>query len=524
MANGPIIKDSLYLMVSSIAGQANNGAFTYGANRGGIYAVDNISRSGNTTNYTSFSIGPTWRPKIGSYVNGTVSSTFYHTSSGNISNGPNSSAIQSDSVTGYANLTSGKEFGLFGWRFNARYYDNIGNNTNNSLYSNSPMSLNYNGQVQYKVSETLQPYIQGGTFQNSYGNNNSVAGARNGSYWNAGIIWTPSRRLYLQGGVGPSNYMFSLRSTPTKRTELAVMYRDSNVGGATGYGGSSYGAYGGSGGMGGLGGSSTGGGIYKAGMRGACSANLAGGSSGANMGSLGMGGMGGIGGVGGVGGMSGIGGIGGFGGAGGLGGGFNYTGGAVNTLGNFNSGSTVTAGLCHTVRRTSFKAAYNEFTTTTPLILNSNPVFDQNNNPYGIPYNQANLTNPNEVITLKGGQAIASHTYKKSTYSLSVYQQDRNYQYSGSQSVFGLTASWSSNFARNTRGFLAFSWQSQDNNPLSQPAYTSDMRLFQVGVYHTLWKNAYGGVSYRYINQDSKTNPYARYDVNTIFANITMSF
>jgi hypothetical protein len=517
-SHSELLKDSLYMNSSSSIGQYNNAnAFLQG-----VYALDNITRAGNTSTYETFRLNPYWTPHLGGYVDGTVGVSYAHTSAG-------SGDLSSTEIVGeYANLRNGKEFESLIWQanfFNQDMFTGGGDGSGSADVT----YRNYNGQIQYKLFEHIQPFVQAGNFENSFAGRGAANGAENGSYWNAGLIWTPSRKTYFQAGAGTNNYFATVRWSPSRRTDLFLTYRDSDVGGA-------YGGYGGYGGVGGYTGGGYGGG-YGAGYGGGGVCGGGAGSLGGLGGSYGYGGVGGmdsgLGGYGGVGGFgSGFGGygggIGGFGGGypgfgggigslGGVGIGIGGVGSGLNQYGGFNAGTTWNGGLCHRTRRTVWQAFYTEYTTTTAQI------FLDTRQPF-IPISQpTNTVNVNEIITRKRAQASVSLLFPKSNITLIGYQENADYQFTGKQDVLGMTAFWNWRFARRTTSQLLFAWQSLDNKPVSSAQYSSDFSMVSLGVYHSLSPYVSGGLTYRYSEQSSDL-PTASYAENRVMASVFIRF
>jgi hypothetical protein len=567
-----IIDNSLYLNVISNIGQFNN-ANAFGR---GVYAVDNVSRTGTTSTYQVFMVNPYWTPHLGGYVDGVVGLSYAYTTTGN-----NGGMGDTNNIVEYVNLYNGKEFSLLGWRLNFFQQDMFsgGGNSASSTNNGDVSYRNYSGQISYRLWEHVQPFVQAGVYENNFANNGTVNGANNGSYWNVGAIWTPSQKTYLQAGAGRNNYFARLRWSPSKRTELLFSFRDSDVGGAYGgyggYGGvggygGGFGGYGGIGGygggssLGGYGGGTSGlGGIAGTGDNlgnnpaasdssspygsqgyggsGGCSGGF--GSSGS--GAMGMGGgYGGYGGVssgagfggygsgfgGGFGGYgsgisSGTGGLGGFGsglaglggGPGGYGVGIGGLGSGLNGYGGFNAGTTWNGMFCHRTRRTQWQAMYTEYTTTTSQIFQDT---QQAYIPIGQP---TNATNINEIITRKRAQASISLLYPKTNITLSGYQERANYQSNGSQDVLGVTAFWNWRFAKQTSSQLLLAWQSLNAKPTSSPEYSSDFSMVSLGVYHTISQYVSGGLTYRYTQQSSDLSS-ASYSENRVMANVFLRY
>lgn len=238
---GEILDKSLFLNVSSNIGQYNNS----GAYGSGVYALDNVSRTGTTSTFQTFRVNPYWTPRLGGYVEGVVGLNYTYTTGGGGSGGIGGSS----NISEYINLSNGRQASLLRWRANFYQQDMYrdGGNSSNTGFNQDVSYRNYSGQIGYRLWEHVQPFVQVGMYENDFGNTGRVKGANNGSYWNIGLIWTPSPKTYLQVGAGDRNYFASLRWIPSKRTEVLFNFRDSDVGGA--YGG--YGSYGGVGGYGG---------------------------------------------------------------------------------------------------------------------------------------------------------------------------------------------------------------------------------------------------------------------------------
>jgi hypothetical protein len=559
-ANGKVLADSVFLNVSSTVGQYNNQSLGLGG-FSRAYAVDNIYRNGGNNNYETFRLNPYWTPRFGGYVNGLVGVTYAYTTNSGNSGGSSgtgqSSQYDSNMIGEYVNLASGPQFSMLGWRANFFNNDQFRGGNTGSTTTQDVSYRSFNGQMQYRLFEHVQPYVQAGYYDNNFGNTGSVSGANNGGYWNAGLIWQPSPKTYLQAGAGVNNYLVALRWKPSRRTDLIFSFRDSNVGGA--YGGYGYGGYGYGGAGGGMGYGGMGGGVgygnggyggsgFGSGYTGGFSSNLLspglgptgrgagtasrGGCSGSgtgSMGSMGMGmmggmaGMGGFGGMGGMGGMGmggfgslgGIGGVGGYGGIPGLSGGGFGTG--VNTYGGFNSGTTFNGGVCHRMRHTQYTAFYTEYTTTQAQVL-------QDTSQAFIGIDQPSSADPNEVITRKRGQAGVTWMYPKNNILLTGYQENRNYQSQGMQDIWGLTAMWNWRFAKRTSSQLLFAWQSEDNKPQSSSQYQSDFALVSLGVYHMLSQYVSGGLTYRHSEQTSGQNTTGNYTDNRVMANFFIRF
>jgi hypothetical protein len=552
-SNTEILDDSVFVDSSSTIGQ-------YNTSTTGRFAFDNISRTGNTNEYRTFRIGPYWRPHLGGYAEGIVGVTY-----SNIGGGGFDSNIFEQRI----DVRSGNRFDTVTWRANFYNQENTRDNGVSGIGGTADVKYrNYNGELRYRLTKQFSPFIQAGHFDNDFLGRTNVVGARNGSYWTAGLAWTPSAKLAVQGGAGSNNHFLSLTWEPSKRTTFQVIYRDSDIGGAYaggGFGGSGYagGGFGGAGfggggfggggfggggfGGGGLGGGGFGGGGFGGGGFGGGGFGGAGfgggGFGGADFGGAGFGGAGfggagfggagfggaGFGGAGFGGGGFGGGGFGGggfggggFGGGGFGGGGFGGGGFGGIGLGGFNAGTTWNALLSHRTRRTNWIATYTMNTTTIQQILLDQPVFNPlTSQPFLLPIDQPNLTN--EVITRKRGQASVFGYTAKSTVTLTGYQEDRSYQFSGDQDVLGFSASWSWRFAARTQSFFYFVWQAIDNQ---SPVFgNSDNKFMAVSLAlnRRIWADLMGSLELRHMRQDSNRSE-NEYDENRVTASLLMRF
>ena len=492
-SNTEILDNSIFVDSTSTISQYNNTTT-------GRFAFDNVSLTGNTSDYRTFRISPYWTPHLGGYAEGMVRVTY-----SNIGGGSFDSNIFEQRI----DLRSGNWFDTVTWRANFYNQENTRDNGVSGIGGTDDVKYrNYNGEVRYRLSKEISPFIQAGRFENDFLGQTTTEGARNGSYWTAGMAWTPSPKLAVQGGVGSNNHFISLAWEPSKRTTLQIIYRNSDIGGAyggTGFGGLGYGganlsglSYGGAGfGGAGFGGAGFGGADF-------------GGTDfgGASFGGTGFGGAG-IGGAG-IGGV-GIGGVG-YGGSG-----FGGTG-----LGGFNAGTTWNALLSHRTRRTSWVATYTMNTTTIQQVLLDQPVFNPlTSQPFLLPIDQPILTN--EVITRKRGQASVSGRTAKSTVTLTGYQEDRNYQLSGNQDVLGFTASWSWQFAARTQSFFYFVWQAIDNQSATLGNSDNKFMTVSLALNRRIWADLIGSLELRHMQQDSNRSE-NEYDENRVTASLLMRF
>jgi hypothetical protein len=470
--------NSVFIDSTSTIGQYNNSTT-------GRFAFDNVSQTGNTSDYRTFRISPYWKPHLGGYAEGTARVTYSNIGGGN---------FDSNIFEQRIDLRSGNWFDSLAWRANFYNQENTRDNGVGGASATGDVKYrNYNGELRYRLSKEFSPFIQAGRFENDFLGQTNISGARNGGYWTAGLAWTPSAKLAVQGGWGSNNHFISLAWEPSKRTTFQIIYRDSDIGGV--YGGSSIGGlgYGGAGfGGAGFGGAGFGGtGFGGAGFGGA-------GFGGAGFGGAGFGGAG-------------------FGGAGFGGAGFGGTG-----LGGFNAGTTWNALLSHRTRRTSWIATYTVNTTTIQQVLLDQPVFDPlTSQPFLLPIDQPILTN--EVITRKRGQASVSGHTAKSTVTLTGYQEDRNYQFSGDQDVLGFTALWSWQFAARTQSLLYFVWQAIDNQSATLGSSDNKFMTVSLALNRRIWADLMGSLELRHMQQDSNRSQ-NEFDENRVTASLLMRF
>ncbi|MGX2039739.1 TIGR03016 family PEP-CTERM system-associated outer membrane protein [Methylocaldum sp. MU1018] len=521
-SNTELWDDAIFLNSTSTMGQ-------YNGSTAGRFALDNISRTGNTSDYRTFRMSPYWLPHFGGYAEGIVRVTY-----GNIG-GAN---IDSNILEERVDLRSGNWFDTVAWRANFYNYENQRDNGNGTSLGNGDINYqNYNGEVRYRLTQEISAFIQGGNFSNDFSGQSRVSRARNGSYWTAGMAWSPSSKFTIQGGAGLNNYFGALSWEPTKRTAIRVIYRNSDVGGVYG-GGFGGGGFGGGGfGGGGFGGGGFGGGGFGGGGFGGGGFGGGGfGGGGFGGGGFGGGGFGGGGFGGGGFGGGGFGG-GGFGGGGFGGGGFGgggFGGGGFGPLGGFNAGSTWNALLTHWTRRTMWYASYGVITTTIQQVLLdqdvlvstdssgtpiSDPTADQS---FLLPIDQPVLTD--EVITRERGQVGVSGHSAKGMLALTAYQENRSYQFSGDQDVLGFTASLGWRFAARTYSMLRFLRQSTDNQGTGLVGDSENqLTMMAVSLNRNIWTDLIGSVEFRHLQQTSDRSE-NEYKENRVTASLNMRF
>jgi hypothetical protein len=525
-SNTKLIGDSIFLDSTSTIGQYNSSAT-------GRITLDNISKSGNTGEYKTFRISPYWRPHFGGYVEGLARVGYSVVDRGNEGGG------KSIIVDQYVNLRNGDEFDLIGWGINFRHQNIDRDSQGSSGSGNGDVTYqSYSGEIYYKLTDELKPFVEVGNYENDLPGQRNAAALRNGSYWAAGLLWQPSRKLFLKAGYGSRNHFLSLGWNPTRRTMFLMTYRQSEVGGAVGNAGYGGGGFGG-GGMGGSGLGGVGfGGIGSSGFGGSGIGGGGFGGFGAGVGSCGtgFGGGGALGGAGfgggGIGG-AGLGGGGSFGGGGAFGG--PNIGGTARGFGNtgFNAGETWSAVLCHRTRRTTWQASYQEFTTTIEQVLLNQPIFildDPNNpdptgvanEPFLVPIDQPDLTT-DEVIVRKRAQASISLNTAKNMVGINGYQENRDYEFSPDQDVLGFTTTWNWRFAQDMSSRLLLLWQSIDSQTATAGSQKNDFMTVSVSLNRQFSAYSNGTLEFRHTEQTSDQST-GGYEENRITATVLMRF
>ncbi|WP_240502645.1 TIGR03016 family PEP-CTERM system-associated outer membrane protein, partial [Methylocaldum sp. 14B] len=219
--------NSVFIDSTSTIGQYNNSTT-------GRFAFDNVSQTGNTSDYRTFRISPYWKPHLGGYAEGTARVTYSNIGGGN---------FDSNIFEQRIDLRSGNWFDSLAWRANFYNQENTRDNGVGGASATGDVKYrNYNGELRYRLSKEFSPFIQAGRFENDFLGQTNISGARNGGYWTAGLAWTPSAKLAVQGGWGSNNHFISVAWEPSKRTTFQIIYRDSDIGGA--YGGGGFGGLG----------------------------------------------------------------------------------------------------------------------------------------------------------------------------------------------------------------------------------------------------------------------------------------
>ena len=510
-SNSEILDDSVFLDSNSSIGQAN-------VSSTGRLAVDNVSQTGNSTEFRTFRISPYWRPHMGGYAEGEVRATY-----SNVSNG-GTGISDSNIFQEQAYLQNGSRFDLLGWRANFNNQDiRSDQGSTQQVASNDIHYQNYNGELSYRLSHDYSVFLQAGNFNNDFQGSSNVRGLTNGAYLTPGVAWTPSPKLSLAGGYGLNNHFVSLRWNPSQRTLFQISYRDSKVGGASTYQYGGAGTYGGIGtGIGGVGQGAYGG-------------------TGTGIGGFGQGAYGGTGlGVGGFG-------QGPYGGTGPSMGGFGQSFAAqgygqagysspYGQLGGWNAGPTWNGLFQHRTRRTSWNASYTVSLYTIQQLLSVQQVFNTtipsgpsgnlgvvpipNSRPIDLP------SYTNEVISSKRGQISVSGFTAKSSLTLGAYQENRRGQANSSndQDIVGFSAIWNWQFTKRTLSTLQATWQQIDNlSDVNGSAGKNELSYVALGFSRVISPHLFGYLEFRHLRQDSDIAK-DKYDENRVSASLSVMF
>jgi len=185
-------------------------------------ANDNISGSGNRTNVSTFSLSPTWTPRLGNYANANIQGSFNSIS--NDQAAAVGSVGLSDSINTAENiqLTSGREFKRITW--NLGFSNNENNRTSSS--ANDVVFQNTSGTIRTHLNKQINLFATGSysnnSFQTAFNNNNGFS-------YTLGAQWRPSNYYNIEAGYGNNRYV-SLNLTPTRRLSWATTFRDNQIG------------------------------------------------------------------------------------------------------------------------------------------------------------------------------------------------------------------------------------------------------------------------------------------------------
>ncbi len=211
-ASAELIRKSFFVDMNAGIGQTL-------ANPFGRQTGDNITNSGNRSNFYTYGISPYWRPYLGGYAEGEARFGYNYVST---SGGQSlDSHILTESVT----LKSGHRFSVLTWQ---------GSFYNSETKRTSGQDVKFQtgfGEIRYRWHRKFSTFVQAGYNNSSFSsqtNNN-----QNGIFYTFGGTWKPSRQLRLEGGWGRNSFA-SLTLEPSRRTFLQIIYRHNKIGTNTG--------------------------------------------------------------------------------------------------------------------------------------------------------------------------------------------------------------------------------------------------------------------------------------------------
>ncbi len=213
IANSELVRNRLFLNASSTISQQNI------VNTGPV-TTNNINATGNRTDVYTFSVSPVWTPQLHGYANGVIRLGYdlVNTSTGATGN--------SNTYSLNAQLQSGYKFSNIAWRmgYNDTYSDRS--------QGGNVRFQNYDGEIRYYFSRRYAVFISAGNSSNTFLSNTNTN--QNGSYYLAGLAWTPSNKLAVESGYGKNLQYAQVQVTPTLRTNMVVRFQHSGVGTNTG--------------------------------------------------------------------------------------------------------------------------------------------------------------------------------------------------------------------------------------------------------------------------------------------------
>lgn len=212
-AASELVRNRLFLNANSTISQQN-------IVNTGLVTTGNINATGNRTDVYTFSVRPVWTPRLGGYANGVFQLGY------DLVNTSTAATGNSNTYSVNAQLQSGYKFSNIAWRmgYNDTYSDrSLGGNVR---------FRNYDGEIRYFFSRRYAVFLSAGNSSNSFPTNTNVS--QNGTYYLAGLAWTPSSKLAVEGGYGKNLRYLQVQIAPTIRTTMVVRFQNSDVGTNTG--------------------------------------------------------------------------------------------------------------------------------------------------------------------------------------------------------------------------------------------------------------------------------------------------
>ncbi len=207
-----LVRNSLFVDASASAGQTL-------INPQGRQFADNLANTGNRANFYTYGVSPYWRHHFGGYADTEARLGYYYITTST------SRASATHIYTQSAFVQSGRRFNLLTWSGGVQSQRQV-RATGQDVEFRSGI-----GRVNYRLTRTLSPFIQGGFVDNQFHTTRGTN--RNGLFYTVGATWTPSRLLSVTAGGGRNSFV-TVTLQPTRRTLVQGSYQRNNVGSLTG--------------------------------------------------------------------------------------------------------------------------------------------------------------------------------------------------------------------------------------------------------------------------------------------------
>ena len=207
-ANAELIKERIFVDASANYTQRNL------FNTGRI-ARDNISGDGERTDVATYRVSPYWRERFAGYADAELR----YSRSGVLVDSPQVSDSDRNRVD--FNARSGRRSPVLTWRLDYLY--------DRQDREDAPdfEEQEVEGEVRDPLLDDLRLLALAGYAESDFLSSRNIV---DGSYWSIGAAWRPSRFFAVEGGVGENNEFLNVNLNPSRRTSLAVSYRNRSVG------------------------------------------------------------------------------------------------------------------------------------------------------------------------------------------------------------------------------------------------------------------------------------------------------
>lgn len=225
IGSSELIDDYFYFDASADTGQRL-------ASINGQRSVDNLNANGNRIDYEYYRLSPYFRHDFGGWVQALLrySDYRYHDNYGQTQSGNGDNLNNNDASQISASLSSSREFTRLSWNLHFDRYDQErarGLTENGDPNVGKDRRESSGADISYAFSREWSVLVRGGEEKNQLG---GIDRTNNGSYWAAGVGWTPSRKIGVQLLSGDSDKEASLTLKPTDRTDFALSWRKLDVG------------------------------------------------------------------------------------------------------------------------------------------------------------------------------------------------------------------------------------------------------------------------------------------------------